>query len=89
MDRETAHKLLDLVLSAKHDGVRFEFTPMCNNGGQASFFIHEWDGDSIAIDICRGYTMDIDGTWFVLGEGRKCTTQEIIEVLEGLQDAEH
>ena len=32
MDRETAHKLLDLVLNAKHKGVTFEFTPMCNNG---------------------------------------------------------
>lgn len=89
MDRETAHKLLDLVLSAKHDGVRFEFTPLCNNGGQASFFIHERDGDSIEIRKCRGYTMDIDGAWFVLGEGRHCTAQEIMEVLEGLQDAEH
>ena len=89
MDKETAHKLLDLVLSAKHEGVRFEFTPMCNNGGQASFFIHEWDGNSIEIRKCRGYTMDIDGSWLVLGEGRHCTTQEIMEVLEGLQDAEH
>lgn len=87
MDRETAHKLLDLVLNAKHKGVTFEFTPMCNNGGQASFFIHEWDGNSIG--KCRGYTMDIDGAWLVLGEGRCCTTQEIMEVLEGLQDAEH
>lgn len=87
MDRETAHKLLDLVLNAKHKGVTFEFTPMCNNGGQASFFIHEWDGNSIS--KCRGYTMDIYGAWLVLGEGRRCTTQEIMEVLEGLQDAEH
>ena len=89
MDRETAHKLLDLVLSAKHKGVTFEFTPMCNNGGQASFFIHEWNGNSIEIGKCRGYTMNIDGTWLVLGEGRHCTTQEIMEVLEGLRDAEH
>lgn len=88
MDRETAHKLLDLVLSAKHEGVRFEFTPMCNNGGQA-LFIHEWDGGSIVIDKCRGYLMNSDGMWIVLGKGGYCTTQEIIEVLEGLQDAEH
>ena len=88
MDRETMHKLLDLVLSAKHEGVRFEFTPMCNNGGQA-LFIHEWDGGSIVIDKCRGYLMDSDGKWHVLGEGRYCTTQEIMEVLEELQDAEH
>ena len=47
MDRETAHKLLDLVLSAKHDGVSIKFEPNCGRGYNCSIFIHEWEDDVI------------------------------------------
>lgn len=85
MDRETAHKLLDLVLSAKHEGTSIEFNPPCGKGYACAIYIHEWDGDHIVSS--RSYGMVGDVWWGDADE--KYTTEEIMEVLEGLQDAEH
>lgn len=85
MDRETAHKLLDLVLSAKHEGTGIEFRPPCGRGYGCVICIHEWDGDDIVSS--KIYCM-VDDVWWG-NDGEKYTTEEIIEVLEGLQDAEH
>ena len=85
MDKETAHKLLDLVLSAKHNGVTIEFASRCGKGSLCSIYIHEWEGNEIV--SCRSYNLLSDAWW-----GHDCknhSTQEIMEVLEGLQDAEH
>lgn len=85
MDKKTAHKLLDLVLSAKHNGVTIEFTSRCGKGPLCSIYIHEWEGNEIV--SCRGYNLLNDAWRGNVGE--KYTTEEIMEVLEGLQDAEH
>ena len=85
MDRETAHKLLDLVLSAKHEGVTIEFKPPCGKGYACAVYIHEWDGDDIVSS--RSYCM-LSDVWRGNG-GEEQKTEEIMEVLEGLQDAEH
>ena len=85
MDRETAHKLLDLVLSAKHEGTSIEFKPPCGKGYACAVCIYEWDGDDIVSS--KIYYM-VDDVWRG-NDGEKYTTEEIMEVLEGLQDAEH
>ena len=85
MDRETAHKLLDLVLSAKHKGVTIEFKPPCGKGFICAIYIHEWDGNDIV--SCRSYCMYMVGDVWRGNVGEKYTTEEIMEVLEGLQDA--
>lgn len=83
MDRETAHKLLDLVLSAKHEGTCIEFKPPCGKGYACGIYIHEWDGDEIVSS--RSYFM-VGDVWCG-NVGEKYTTEEIMEVLEGLQSA--
>ena len=85
MDRETAHKLLDLVFSSNHEGITIEFKPPCGKGYACAVYIHEWDGDDIVSS--RSYYMVGDVWWG--NKGEKYTTEEIMEVLEGLQDAEH
>lgn len=87
MDKKTAHKLLDLVLSAKHNGVTIEFKPPCGKGYACAIYIHEWDGDDIVSS--RSYCMYMVGDVWWGNAGEKYTTEKIMEVLEGLQDAEH
>lgn len=82
MDKETAHKLLDLVLSAKHNGVMIEFASRCGKGYLCSIYIHEWEGDEIV--SCRSYNLLNDDEWWG-PDGEKHSTEEIMEVLEGLQ----
>lgn len=85
MDRETAHKLLDLVLSSNHEGANIEFKPPCGKGCACAIYIHEWDGDDVVSS--RSYFM-VGDVWRG-NVGEKYTTEEIMEVLEGLQRAEH
>lgn len=83
MDRETAHKLLDLVLNAKHEGLHIEFAPPCAKGFEASIYIHDWQGEEIVSS--RKFTMVRDGMWRTGDDGYR-RTQEVVEALEGLQD---
>lgn len=85
MDRKTAHKLLDLVLSAKHDGVSIKFEPTCGRGYNCSIFIHEWEDDVIV--STKSYHLLCNAWWGNNNEDH--SIEEIMEVLEGLQDAEH
>lgn len=85
IDRGAKHKLLDLVLDAKHDGVHIEFAPQCTKGQVTNIYIHEWEDDEI---IASRHYVECRDAWRDT-EHKSYTTQEIMEILEGLQDAEH
>lgn len=85
MDKETAHKLLDLVLSSNYEGASIKFEPPCGRGYNCSIFIHKWEGDDIV--STKSYHLLRNVWWGKNNEAH--STEEIMEVLEGLQDAEH
>lgn len=86
MDRETKHKLLDLVLDSKHDGVDITFASPRGRGYSCTISVYDWADDKIIGDRHFNFLSDVG--WDDQDLNRY-TIQEIMEILEETQDAEH
>lgn len=86
MDKETVHKLLDLVLHVKNTDADIKFAALCSKGCACVISIYEWNNREIT--NARIFCLLRDGRWND-ADLNYYTTQEIVEILEGLQDAEH